>query len=171
MAIVAADIEFRYSGGTGNTDPNAALGGAMSTSGSGVIDNAVLHDLFDLVSSAEASAGDTEYRGIYIKNNHGSLTLSDARVYFTTASDDLDVALADEAVNSTIETIANESTAPVGPTFSHPTTYGTGLQLNSTTGLTSGSNKGLWIRRVVPSSAGAESAHSETIKVEGDTAG
>lgn len=169
MPIVAADIEFRYSGGTGNTDPTAALGGAMSTAGGGVIDNAVLHDLFDLVTSAESTAGDIEYRGIYIKNNHGSLTLTDARIYFTTGSDDLDIALADEAVDTTIETIANEGTAPVGPTFSHPTTYAGGLQLNSSTGLASQSFKGVWVRRTIPSSAGAESAHSETIAVEGDT--
>jgi hypothetical protein len=91
-------------------------------------------------------------------------------VYFTTAANDLDIALADEAVNTTIETIANESTAPVGPTFSHPTTYAGGLQLNGATGLTAGSNKGVWVRRVIPAAAGAETAHSETIKVEGETA-
>lgn len=45
MPIVAADIVFRYSGGAANVDPNASLGGARSTAGGGVIDNAVLHDL------------------------------------------------------------------------------------------------------------------------------
>jgi hypothetical protein len=170
MAIVAADIQYRYSGGATNTDPNACLGGAISTDAAGVVDDNVDNDLFDDVSAAEASAGDTEYRGIYIKNNHGSLTLVDARVYYTPAANDLDIALADEAVNTTIETIANESTAPVGPTFSHPTTYAGGLQLNGATGLTAGSNKGVWVRRVIPAAAGAETAHSETIKVEGETA-
>lgn len=171
MPIVAADIEWRYSGGAGNTDPNAALGGAISTAGAGVVDDNVLHDLFDAVSSAESSPGDTEYRGIYIKNNHGTLTLIDARIYFTTASDDLDIALADEAAGSTMETIANESTAPVGPTFSHPASYAAGLQLNGAGGLTAGQIKGVWVRRVIPAAAGAESAHTETLKVEGDTAG
>lgn len=104
-------------------------------------------------------------------NNHGTLTLSDARIYFTTAVDDLDLAIGGEAVNVALETVANESTAPVGETFSHPTTYAGGLQLNTATGLTAGSDKGVWLRRVIPASAGAESAHSETIKVEGDTAG
>lgn len=35
MAISAADIVFRLSGGAANTDPSAALGGAMSTVGGG----------------------------------------------------------------------------------------------------------------------------------------
>lgn len=171
MPIIAADIAWRYSGGNTNTDPNACLGGVISTAGSGSLDNAVLHDIFDAVSSAEASAGDTEYRGIFVRNDHATLTAQDARVYFTTAADDLDVALADEAVTTAIETIATESAAPVGPTFSHPTTYAAGLVLNSTTGLAPAAYKGLWVRRVMPASAGAESAHSETLRFECDTAG
>ncbi len=31
MPIVAADIDFRLSGGAANSDPNAALGGAKSS--------------------------------------------------------------------------------------------------------------------------------------------
>lgn len=169
MSIVGSDIQFRYSGGAANVDPNACLGGAISTAGAGVIDDAVLHDLFDAVSSAEASAGDTEYRGFYIKNAHATLPLTDARIYFTTASDDLDLAIGGEAVDVSLEVIANESAAPVGEVFTHPTTYAGGLNLNSTTGLVAGSYKGVWLRRVIPGSATAESAHSETVKVEGDT--
>lgn len=169
MSIVGTDIQFRYSGGAANVDPNACLGGAISTAGGGVIDDAVLHDLFDAVSSTEASAGDTEYRGFYIKNAHATLALTDARIYFTTASDDLDLAIGGEAVDVSLEVVANESTAPVGEVFTHPTTYAGGLNLNGSTGLAAGSIKGVWLRRVIPSSASAETAHSETVKVEGDT--
>lgn len=173
MPIVSTDIELRYSGGTGNTSPGAALGGAMSTAGGGTVDTAVKNDLFDDVSSAEAAAGDTEYRGVYVKNNHGSLTLQDARVYHSAdsanASDVLDIALADEAVNATIETIANESTAPVGPSFTHPTTYAGGLALNSTTGLATQENKGVWARRTITAAAPSGSI-TNNLKVEGVTA-
>jgi hypothetical protein len=173
MPVAASDIQFRYSGGTTNTSANACLGGAMSTDAGGVIDDAVKNDLFDDVSAAEATAGDTEYRGFYAKNNHGTLTLIDARVYISsnTSSADttFDIALADEAVNTTIETIANESTAPVGPTFTAPTTYASGLQLNGATGLTAGSYRGVWIRRTVNTGAAATS-DSGTLKVEGETA-
>ena len=170
--MAASDILYRYSGGAANTDPNASLGGARSTAGGGLIDDGVLHDLFDAVSSSEASAGDTEYRGIFILNNHGTLPLVAGRIYFTTAANDLDIALADEAAGTgTIETIANESTAPVGPTFSHPTTYAGGLDLNGGADLVAGNHKGIWVRRVIPAAAAAESAHSETLRVEGDMAG
>lgn len=173
MAIVAADIEWRYSGGAANTDPNAALGGAISTAGGGVIDNAVKNDLFDDVSPAEATAGDTEYRGIYVKNNHGTLTFQDCRVYHSadsaSASDVLDIAIADEAINTTIETIANEGAAPVGPAFTHPTTYAGGIALNGATGLAAAAYRGLWVRRTI-SAAAPSGSITNTLRVEGQTA-
>jgi hypothetical protein len=174
VPIIASDIEFRYSGGAANTDPNACLGGAISTAGAGVVDTGVKNDLFDDVSSAEAAAGDIEYRGIYVKNNHGSITYEDCRVYISTdsanASDVIDIALADEAVTTTIETIANEGTAPVGPTFTHPTTYAGGLALNSTTGLAAAGYKGVWVRRTITAGAASGSITDNTLKVEGNTA-
>ena len=40
-----------------------------------------LHNLFAKVSAAEALAGSTKYRGIYIKNENGhTLTLQDAKM-------------------------------------------------------------------------------------------
>lgn len=173
MPVAAADIVWTYSGGASNTDPNACLGGAISTAGGGIIDDNVDNDLFDDVSAAESAAGDTEYRGFYIKNTHGSLTLTDARVYCTSnttsATEEIDIALADEAVTTTIEIIANESTAPVGPTFSHPTTYAGGLQLNGATGLIAGAYKGIWMRRTVDAGTAAQSADSSTWICEGTT--
>ena len=68
MAIAASDILIRLSGGSGNSDPNAALGGVMSTS-TAVTDNTT-HNLFDVVSGTESAAGDIEYRGVYVLNNH-----------------------------------------------------------------------------------------------------
>ena len=64
MAIAASDILIRLSGGSGNSDPNAALGGVMSTS-TAVTDNTT-HNLFDVVSGTESAAGDIEYRGVYV---------------------------------------------------------------------------------------------------------
>lgn len=172
MPIVASDIEVRYSGGAANTSAAAALGGAISTAGGGTVDTAVKNDLFDDVSAAESTAGDVEYRGIYVKNNHGSLTLTDARIYMSADSsnvnDTVDLALADEAVSTTIETIADESTAPVGPTFSHPTTYAGGLALNSSTGLAAGAYKGVWVRRTIGAGA-ASGSITNTLTVEGTT--
>lgn len=168
MPITSTDIQFRFSGGSGNTDPNASLGGVMSTT---EITNATLHNLFDIVSGDEAAPGDTEYRGIYVLNNHGSLTWE--AVFFwinlqTTSPDtSLAIALAGEGVNATMETIANESTAPAGESFTSPSTKGTGLSLGN---LAAGQRYGLWLRRTVNGGTAAFDTDTTIIQVEGDTA-
>lgn len=173
MPVGSSDIELRYSGGSGNTAPGSALGGAMSTAGGGTVDTAVKNDLFDDVSASEASSGDTEYRGIYVSVVSGATgTLTDARIYHSAdsgnSSDVIDIAIADEAVNVSMETIANESTAPTGPTFSHPTNYAGGIQLNGGTGLAANDERGVWVRRTISASAPSGSI-SNTLKVEGTT--
>lgn len=142
-------------------------------SSTNIVDNTD-NNLFDDVSGAESAAGDTEYRGIYIQNDHGSLTLQDARIYVsvqsTSPDTDIDVALAAEAVNTTMATIANESTAPTSVTFTDAAvSYATGLQLNGATGLPAGQRKGVWVKRVV-NAAAAAAVDTATLKVEGDTA-
>ena len=173
MPIVASDIQFRLSGGAGNTDPNASLGGAITTGGGlSVITTDTLNNVWDDVSGAESSSGDTEYRAIFIKNNHGTLTYTGAKVWVSTnttsADDTVDIALADEGINNTIETIANESTAPVGPVFAGTAvSFATGLSLGN---LAAGQAHGIWIKRVVTGGAAAANANPYTISVQGETA-
>lgn len=170
MPIVASDLQFRLSGGASNVDPNASLGGAISTAGGGLIVTDTLHNVWDAVSGAESSTGDTEYRGIFMKNNHGSISLTGAKVWIsantTSADDTVDIALAGEGVNNTIETIANESTAPVGETFSAPSTFAGGLTVPT---LAAGQAHGLWIRRTVNAAAAAANANPYTISLQGET--
>lgn len=169
MPIVSTDIEYRLSGGASNTSPAAALGGAMSTVGGGVITSGSANNLWDDVTGDESAAGDTEYRGFYVKNNHGTLTWQNVVIWIdslTSSSDtEFDIALADEAVNSAMETIANESTAPSGPSFSRPTTKAAGLSIGN---IPAGQYKGIWIKRTV--TAGAAAANdSGSVRCEGDT--
>ncbi len=63
MAIVSTDLLFYHSGGAGNSDPDASLGGIISTT---QITDASDNNLFDDVTGDEASSGDTEYRGFYL---------------------------------------------------------------------------------------------------------
>jgi hypothetical protein len=170
MPIVASDIQWRLSGGAANANVNASLGGAMSST---AIADAVNNNLFDDVSGAESTAGMTDYRGFYVRNAHATLTLQDARIYIssltTSADTEFDLAAAAEAMNVDMATIGSETSAPSGVTFTRPTTYTGGIQLNGSTGLTASSRKGVWIRRTVNAGAAAAS-DSGTIKVEGDTA-
>ena len=168
MPIASSDLKIYLSGGAANSDPNAALGGAISSTE--VTDNTT-HNLFDQVSGTESNAGDTEYRCVYLKNTHGSLTAQNTHVYISsnTASSDttIDIALAGEGSNATAETIANENTAPSGETFSAPTTYAGGLDMGN---LAAGQRYGLWIRRTVTAGAAAVNDDAVTIKYDCDTA-
>lgn len=168
MPIVASDIKIRLSGGAGNSDPNAALGGAKSSTE--VTDNTT-HNLFDQITGTESLAGDIEYRGVYVHNGHGSLTAQALHVYIgtnTPSSDTtVDIALAGEGLNATMETIANEGTAPAGETFSAPTTYAGGLDMGN---VPNGQHYGLWIRRTITAGGAAANDDSVVIKYDCDTA-
>lgn len=166
MPIVEADIVFRFSGGAANSTPGLSLGGVKSSE---VIPE-TLHGLFDLVTGTEGAAGDIEYRGVYVHNAHGTLALL-APVLWIFDQPDGDstfaIALADEAVNATMETIADESTAPSGPSFTAPASKAAGLVIPD---IPAGQHKGFWIRRTVSAGADAIDSDSTTIRIEGDTA-
>ena len=167
MPIVAADIKVYLSGGAANADPNAALGGAVSSVE--LVDN-TLHNLFDKVTGAESAAGDTEYRAVFIRNTHATLTLEGAKVYIdaNTVSTDtqVQIALADEAIGvETIETVANENTAPTGPTFSTADGAANALTIGD---LAPGEEKAIWIKWIVGAAAVAV-LDEVTLEVSGDT--
>lgn len=170
MPIVSTDIVYRVSGGAANTDPNASLGGARSTAGGGVITSGVANNLWDNVAGDETTGGaDTEYRGFYVLNNHGSLTLQSPKVWIdsltSSADTEFDIALAGEGLNGTMETVANESTAPVGETFTRPVTKAGGLAPAS---IPFSQHHGIWIKRTVNQNAAAAN-DTGSIRVEGDT--
>lgn len=166
MPITAANIGFHLSGGASNADGNAALGGVISSNAV----SASLNALFDRVTGAEALVGDVEYRAIYIKNNHGSLTLYAATVWISSNTPSTDTAisigLGTAAVNATEQTVGNESTAPSGVSFSAPSSDGTGLVIGD---IPPGQFKAIWIRRTTGAAAAAYSNDTFTLAVQGDT--
>lgn len=168
MPILIADIKFFLSGGASNSDVDASLGGVVS---SVEVTTSSLHNLFDSVKGSEALAGDTEYRCLYAKNTHGSLTLQTAVAWIESntpsASTTIDIGLGTSAVSATEQTIANESAAPVGVTFTAPTTVGTGLAIGN---LTAADTMAIWIRRTVSAAAPALATDTAELAVGGDTA-
>lgn len=167
MPIISTDIIYRLSGGSGNTDPNASLGGVKSSTaiGSG------LHNLFDIVSSAESAAGDTEYRCFYVHNAHATLTMQNSVIWIqsnTTSTDTtIEIALGSSAVNGTEQTVANESTAPTGVTFSAPANQGAALSIGN---VLPGEHKAVWVKRIVNVASSAYNNDTATIRVLCDTA-
>lgn len=169
MPIAAADISMRGSGATGETDPENYLGGVMSTVAGGIIVTDVLNNLFNDFTSTEAGVTDDYYRGLYWDNEHATLQYTTPFMWISsqTSSGDTDVALAiaDEAKNVAIETIANELQAPVGPTFTAPASKGAGIAVGS---LDAGDNRGWWLRYHITAPAGA-ALDTMTIAIEGDS--
>jgi len=167
MPISASDILQFLSGGAGNSDPSSALGGVISSTQ--VTDN-TLHNLFDRVAGAESQAGDTEYRCVYIQNNHATLTLQDAKIYIesqTPSSDtSFEIGLGTSAIDGTEQAIADEDTAPSGVTFEAGVGSENALSIGD---LAAGETKAIWIKRVVGASAVAYAADQGIIRVEGDT--
>jgi hypothetical protein len=165
MAIVAGDIHYRLSGGAGNSDPLLSLGGVISTATDAGA------NIFPDVPAADAATGKTQYRGVCIKNAHGSLTWIGVKVWVDTdtpsGDTDADIALAAEAVNVTMATIANDTTAPAGVTFTNAAvSEATGLSIGD---IPFGQFKGIWLKRVV--NAGAVSfADSFSVSAKGSTA-
>lgn len=140
MPIVASDIQLRQGGAGG-------LGGSLAESApSG----------FDTVSSAEAAAGSTEYRCYYVRNSHGSLTLSAAKIWLSantpSASTSVAIGLGTSAVGGTEQSIANETTAPVGVTFVAAASEAAALTLGD---LPAGQTRAIWERRTVTAGAAA----------------
>lgn len=164
MPIINTEIHYRLSGGASNAVPAASLGGAKSS-------EQMSTDLFDDVSSSEASAGDTEYRCIYIHNANASLTMESAKIWIqsNTPSTDTTIAigLGTSSINATEQTIPDESTAPSGVSFSSPSTEGAALSLGN---IPAGQHKAVWVRRTVNASSAAYNNDTFTLRVKCDTA-
>lgn len=163
MPIVSGDIAYRLSGGASNSDQNASLGGVKSS-------NAVSSSLFDIVGSAEAAAGDTEYRCIYVHNAHATLSMLNSVIWIqsnTPSSDtSLDIGAGTSAVNGTEQTVANESTAPTGVTFSAAANEGAAVTLGD---IPAGEHKAVWLRRTVGAAAAVYTGDGATLRVKCDT--
>ncbi len=136
MPIVSSDIKFYHSTGK--------LGGAKTTT---QVQSGVKHDLFDKFTAAEALAGGTYYTAIFLQNTHATLTAEAVKLYIasqTPSADTLvEIGLAPEGVNSAVQAIVDENTAPTGVTFSTPADLANGIAIPN---LAANDYLGVWIK-------------------------
>jgi len=166
MAILASEIkEYKSTFSASSID---SLGGAITATE--ITDNTT-HNIWDVVSSTESNTGDTEYRCIYVKNTNATLTLESAKVWIATNTPSTDtsveIGLGTSAVNGTEQTVANESTAPSGVTFSTAAGEGNALTIGN---IPNGQHKAIWIKRIVGATAGAYNDDNYVLSYAGDTA-
>ena len=176
-AITSGEILFKYSvvAAAGNTTAGTAAGSLGDQISTTTIPDATLNALFDDISGAENAASAVDYRCIFIHNSNASNALQNAVVWISSeVAGGASIAIGvDPAAASAIgsastqaATIANETTAPSGVTFTAPTTAGTGLSLGT---INSGYCRAVWVRRTAANSA-ALNNDGVTLSVQGDTA-
>lgn len=158
------------SGGAGNTDPDLALGGAMSTT-TDIVDNTA-ENLFDHTSGAESSAGDVEYRCFYVFNDNDTLTYQSAKIWIdsetTHANANIKIALDLAGVGGTADTIVDENTAP-DPSLTFVEANGEGNAL-SLTSIGPNSYYAVWVERTITAGCLAKNAYTTVFKVKGSSA-
>ena len=168
MAIIASEILLRLSGGASNTDVNASIGGAKSSTN---VTDATLHNLFDQVSGDESEAGDVEYRCVYVHNANATLAMQNAKAWIQTNTpapgSSVDIGVGASAVNATETAIANEGAAPAGVTFSAAANEGAAIALGN---IPAGQHRAIWIRRTISASAAAYTNDSAVIRIKCETA-
>jgi hypothetical protein len=156
-----ATLQFNLTGGAANSDPGASLGGVHS---SVQVSAAVMNNIFDDVSPAEASAGDAEYRALDVQNV-GDAIASSVTIYMSTetssADTQIDMGAVASPINST-ESVIDESTAPATVTFAHRLT-GARLALPD---IAAGSYCRVWLRRVVGVGATNTGSDQGTLAVD-----
>ena len=134
---MSADLEYRLTGGAANSDPDASLGGLMS---SVLVSSTPMNNIFDNVLPEEAiqSVGYDDYRAIDIYND-GDATAESVNIWVGTPTPSTDSHLEIGYDTSTKdgsnpgstshtsswngETIANEDTAPASPSVSFVARY------------------------------------------------
>lgn len=163
MAVDPSQLKY-YLSPTGNSDPNLSLGG----SGLGSEIGSAIHNLFDRVSPAEASAGDIEYRSLSVKNTNPTDTLYDAVVWISTETSSVSTTVALAYDSAGTQSVVNESTAPSSPalSFSAPTTKATGIALGD---IAPGATKRIWLRRTVTAGAAGAASDAGALSTGGGT--
>jgi hypothetical protein len=172
MSVVASDMLWKFSvsaaaGDTTAGTANTSLGDQISTTQ--ITDN-VLDNLFDDVTSAEASAGATDYRCIFIHNNHATDTAFNVKVQLnsqvslgasvTIASDNIGVT-AKGSASAQAAVIATETTTPTGVSAFNTTDLTIGT-------MTPGQVAAVWIKRVTSASTAALSSDGATLRIAAD---
>lgn len=167
MPIVSGDIQVRYSGGAGNSNPAASLGGAISST---AIADATVGNLFPEINEDQTASGITIYRCFYFRNAHGTLEWKNVKqwIHANTPSPDTTIAIAfgSSGINGTEQTIADQVTAPTGVTFGSPSDKATGQTVGN---VPAGHHFAVWVRLTVDPGASAYD-DSATIRAGGGTA-
>ena len=167
MAVLTTDLKQYLSGGAANTSGDASIGGAKSTT----VASTALDGLYNQFIGAETTAGGDFYRCLYLTNDSGTSTLVNATFWLdevgANANTTATIGLGAAAKNFSETAVANETTAPVGVTFSAPSTKATGIILPD---LLPGEYQAIWVKYTLAAATPAFALDTLSIGFGGDTA-
>ena len=177
-AIIASEIVWRFTttaGSAGDTTANTTVGtflgkyaATSAWAGGGT------NDLFADITGARNAASQVDYAGLAILDNNTANAMQNTVIYLSAETAggasiavgaDTTAASAKGSASAQLLTIANNTTAPAGVSFSSPTTIGTGVSLGN---IPVANVKGAWVRRTAANTA-ALSADGVTLAVTCDT--
>ncbi len=150
--IEKEDILVKYS------DSSGSLGGNISDI---LIPTQQLNNIFDDVTGDENAAKTTEYRCIFVQNNHKTITWERVKIWVYSKAEGgtlVDIAVGDSKV------IKDKYTSP-DEVFSHPTLKVNALSLGN---IPPGESRPVWIRRSAQDSK-ALNNDDFTLVYEGDS--
>ena len=154
---MASDLTFHYTGGAANADPNLSLGG---TGSSVVLDTTALNNLFDNVGPDEIEGSPSvEYRAIDIVND-GDVEGHNIEFYLTDTTN-VESALAIWFDSVGTQSIANETSEPIGASWTLPLV---GSKLGFSDLAAAGTYR-IWIRRTVDQDADNINEDTATLHV------
>ena len=167
---MAATLVLRLTGGSTNTDPNASLGGVMSST---ELQDGQLNNLYDNVSPEEASSGMTDYRALDVYNA-GDATSTSVSLFLSseTPSGDTSIDLGYDSANSphasdaSLPTIADETTEPTDGTNPISFDHYTSANKLSLPDIPAGEAVRIWVKRIVNAGATNMSGDNFTIRVD-----
>jgi len=174
---MAADLNFRLTGGSSNSDPDSSIGGVMSSVN---VSSSPMNNLFDDITAAEAaqSVGYEDYRAIDIYNS-GDATAESVSIWVSspTVSEDSHLEIGyDTSSKDGSNSGATSHTAswngevlssvlePTSPSISFSTRY-SGSELALPDIPTSEAIR-VWIKRVIDSGAGNLANDLASIKIK-----
>ena len=171
---IDGDTDFKYflSGGSGNTNVNLSFAGDASTTE--VVTN-TLHNLFDKVTGVQSRDGYTDYRKIWFKNNHGSLTAQTAKAAIMNNSVETNVHF--QIGVGSVKTTgtggvnpADEVSAPGGITFDDADGEANGLGVGGDGNIDASEWLDIYIKRTITAGQTAKDNDTASLKVFADSA-
>jgi hypothetical protein len=159
--------KFSVAASAGNANAGTAAGSLGDQLSTTAIVTATMNNLFDDISAAEAAAGRTEYRCVFVHNTHATDTAFNVQVQlnndaaggstYAIASDNIGVT-AQASASAQAATVASETTAPSGTSA-----FGTSALTIGTMG--PGTCAAVWVRRTTAAATAATAADNATLRI------